>query len=255
MTSGVIYPTRMRPSLPTLAILVCLVARPVNAGTASAGAGFDYQTGPRAQSYRSALLFASAARDAADLTLAAIRYGDSSVGPGIGAFANAGVAVTSQLRVRAIGLHAIGDDAYRAWRWRLGPEFHLGSDVTLGAYYLRLTNNSGESFGSGGVEVGGPIGHGVTGQIGSSYGRWNSDATTAQGSLSGTWSPRSRLLFLGELDVGQNLTTTTTAGPSGGGTLGGLPGGMGRGHAGQGETQSSSNITAAGQIGIRFLIR
>ena len=248
---------RMRFSLPALAILACFLARPANAGTASAGAGFDYQTGPRSQSYRSALLFASAARDAADLTLAAIRYGDSSVGPGIGAFANASIAVTSQLHVRAIGLRAIGDEAYRAWRWRLGPELHLASDVTLGAFYLRLTDNSGDGFGSAGVEVGGPIGHGVTGQIGSSYGRWNSDATTTQGSLSGTWSPRSRILVLGELDVGRNLATTITPGPSGGGAVGGLPlpGGMGRGHAGRSQTPSGSDVSAAGQIGIRFLIR
>jgi hypothetical protein len=243
--------------LPALAILITLSAPPAGAGTVTGGAGFDYQSGPRAQSYRSTLLFASGERGASDLTLAALRYGDSGVGPGIGAFANAGVAVTPHARVRAIGLRAIGDGAYRATRWRLGPEFHTASDVTLGAYYLRLTDNAGGSFGSAGVEVGGPIGQGVTGQIGSSYGRWNGDATTAQAALSGTWHPVSRVLLLGELDVGRNLTTTTTAGPSGGGALGGLPlpGGMGRGRSGSGETRSSSDITAAGQIGIRFLIR
>jgi hypothetical protein len=235
---------------------MALSARPADAGTVTGGAGFDYQTGPRRQSYRSALLFASTERGATDITLAAIRYGDSGVGPGTGAFANAGVAVTPHVRIRAIGLRAFGDQAYRASRWRLGPELHLASDVTLGAYYLRLTDNAGGSFGSAGFEVGGPIGQGVTGQIGSSYGRWNTDATTAQGTVSGTWHPLTRVLFLAEVDVGRNLATTTTAGPSGGGGLGGLPlpGGLGKGHAGSGGARSSSDVTAAGQIGIRFLI-
>jgi len=241
---------------PALAILVLLSARPAGAGTINGGAGFDYQTGPRAQSYRSALVFASTEVAAGDLTLAAIRYGDSSVGPGIGAFANAGIAVSPHVRVRGIGLRAIGDGTYRATRWRLGPEFHLASSVTVGTYYLRLTDNAGGAFDSGGIEVGGPIGPTVTGQIGTSYGRWNSDATTAQGALSGTWHPVSRVLFLGELDVGRNLATTATAGPSGGGALGRLPlPGLGRGHAGSGQTQSSSDVTAAGQIGVRFLLR
>lgn len=255
MTPGVARPIHMRP-MAALAVLIALSAHPANAGV-TGGAGFDYQSGPRTQSYRSALLFASTEVRAADLTLAAVRYGDSNVGPGIGAFLNAGVAVTQHVRVRGIGLRAIGDESYRASRWRLGPELHLASGTTVGTYYLRLTDNAGGSFGSAGVEVGGPIGHDVTGQIASSYGRWNTDATTAQGALSGTWHPVSRVIFLGELDVGRNLATTTTAGPSGGGALGGLPlpGGLGNGHAGSSETRTSSDVTAAGQIGIRFMIR
>src|SRR2546428_1787835 len=91
MGPGVFSPIFKRFRAPALAFLIAFAAGPSNAGTLSGGAGLDYQTGPHAQSYRSALLFASAERDAGDLTLAAIRYGDSRVGPGIGAFANGGV--------------------------------------------------------------------------------------------------------------------------------------------------------------------
>ncbi len=253
---GVARPVHRRPLRGLwFAILIVLAARPACAGTVSGGVGFDYQTGPSAQSYRSALLFASAERDAGDLTLAAIRYGDSRLGPGFGAFANAGVAVAPRLHVRGIGLRAIGDEAYRAWRWRLGPELKLASNATLGAYYLRLTDNAGGSFGSVGAELGAPLGPNVTGQIGSSYGTWNGGATTAQATVSGTWRAATRVLLLGEIDVGRNLATTSTTGPGGGG-LGGLPlpGGMGRGNGRSGGSQTTSDITAAGQIGIRFLI-
>jgi len=248
---------RIIRSMANLAILIALAPVSAPAGTISGGAGLDYQSGPKTQSYRSALLFGSTEVGTSELTLAAIRYGDSNIGPGIGAFGNAGVALTPNVRARAIGLRAIGDGSYRVWRWRLGPEFHSASDVTVGAYYLRLTDNAGGSFGSAGFEVGAPIAQGVTGQIGSSYGRWNGDATTTQAALSGTWHPMSRVTFLGEVDVGRNLTTTTTAGPSGGGALGGLPlpVDLGKGNKGSSQTRSSSDVTAAGLVGIRFSIR
>src|SRR5712671_3062892 len=165
-----------------LASLIVLATRPAVAGTVSGGAG--------------------------DLTLAAIRFGDSRLGPGFGAFANAGVAVAPSLRVRGIGLRTIGDATYRAWRWRLGPELRLASSATLGAYYLRLTDNAGARFGSVGAEWGAPLGSDVTGQIGSSYGTWNGGATTAQATISGTWHAATRVLLLGEIDVGRNLATT-----------------------------------------------
>lgn len=245
-----------RSALPVAAALILLFpVTSTRAGTLTGGAGFDYQTGPGAQSYRGALLFGYAEGATWDATLAGIRYGDSRVGPGIGIFANASAPLGPRLRARAVALRAIGDDSYRAWRWRLGPELRLPSDRVLGAYYLRLTNTIDEDFGSVGVEFQSPITTNVTGQLGSSYGEWTGGATSAQASLSGFWRPATHVLLLAEFDVGRNLVTTSTAGPSGGGALGGLPilgGGHGRGGM---ETTTSSDITGAGQIGIRFLLR
>ena len=235
---------------------ILLSAGIAHSGTLTGGAGLDYQTGPETQSYRSALLFGFAEGTAGDLTLAGIRYGDSRLGPGLGLFANGSVLLGGRLRARAVGLRAIGDDAYRAWRWRLGPELALPSDRVLGAYYLRLTNNAGEAFGSVGVEMSSPITPTVTGQIGSSYGRWNGDATTTQGSLSGIWRPIRHVLVLAEFDVGRNLATTSAAGTSGGGGLGGLlPGGLGGGHGAGSTSQTTREVSEAAQIGVRYLFR
>jgi len=203
------------------------------------------------------LLFGSFQGGAGDITLAGIRYGDSQLGPGVGLFANGAVQIVPRVLARAVGLRAIGDGTYRAWRWRIGPEFPLTPDRTVGFYYLRLTNNAGESFGSGGVELGASLSPSITAQVGSSYGRWNTDVTSTQGTVSGTWRPAARVLLLGEFDVGRNLTTTSATGPSGGGALGGLPlpggiGGGGRGR-GTGETSAKSDVSTAGQIGVRFL--
>lgn len=243
---------------PPLAILTSLLVPDANAGTLSAGAGFDYQTGPGAGSYRSVLLFGSTQGGAGDMTIAGIRYGDGQLGPGIGLFANGAVQMAPRVLARAVVLRAIGDGTYRAWRWRIGPEFLLPSDRTLGVYYLRLTNNAGERFGSAGVELAASFSPSITAQVGSSYGRWSSGAATTQGTVSGTWHPVARVLLLGEFDVGRNLTTTSAAGPSGSGGLGGLPlpGGIGGGGRGRGgETSVRSEVSTAGQIGVRFLFQ
>jgi len=161
-----------------------LAVRPVTAGTMTGGAGVDYETGPEAQSYRSALLFGSA-----DL-----------------------------------------------------------------AYYLRAEDNSAGNFDAGGVELSVPIARGVSGQVGSSYGKWDGGATTAQGMMAGTWHAGSRVQFLCEVDVGRNVMTTSSSAPSGGGILGGLPitGGLGNGGSVT-ESRTENRVTATSQFGVRFL--
>jgi len=237
-----------------LAGVAFLAVRPVSAGTMTGGAGVDYQTGPEAQSYRSALLFGSADLASGDFTVAAVRFDDSSVGPGISAFANAGLRITSASRLRVIGLRTIGDGAYRAWRVRAGPELNLTSEVTLGAYYLRAQDNSAGDFDAGGVELSVPIARGVSGQVGSSYGKWDGGATSAQGMMAGTWHAGSRVQFLCEVDVGRNVMTTSSSAPSGGGILGGLPitGGLGNGGSVT-ESRTENRVTATSQFGVRFL--
>jgi hypothetical protein len=231
---------------------IVLAVYPAVAGTLSGGAGIDYQTGPKAQSYRGALLFASADRAPGDVTIAAVRYKDSLVGAGLAGFANAGLSVASALRLRVIGLRSFGDHGFDAWRLRAGPELRVAPDVTLGAYYLRLHDDAPESFGAAGVELSGPVLRNLSGQIGSSYGRWNGGATTVQGTISGTLRAGSRLSILCEVDAGRNVVTTSTASTSGGGFLGGLP--ILGGGSSEEESKTDRTITATGQLGVRFLV-
>ena len=67
---------------------IALIACPAHAAAISGGAGVDCQAGPNAQSYRGALLFGSANVVPGDLTVAAIRYEDSHLGPGMSGFAS-----------------------------------------------------------------------------------------------------------------------------------------------------------------------
>jgi len=216
----------------------------VAGGPLSGGVGVDYQAGANAQSYRGALLFGSVEGSSGDLTLAAIRYDDSRTGTGTAAFGNAGVKVAPTLRLRVIGLRAFGEDSFDASRLRAGPELSLPSRATLGAYYLHVHDSSPANLDAGGAEVRVPLSPKFSYQVGAVVGRWNSGASTAQGILGGTLRAGSRLLLLGEVDVGRNATTS-----SGGGMLGGLPR---PGPLGGGST-SQTDITSTAQLGLRFL--
>lgn len=238
-----------------LASAIALAARPAGAAAISGGAGIDYQAGPRAQSYRGALLFASTEATPGDLTVAAIRYKDSRLGPGVAGFANAGVIVTPAVRLRVLGLRTFGDHGFDAWRLRAGPELDLAPDVTLGAYYLRLHDDAPENFNAAGVDLTFPVLPALSGQVGSSYGRWSGGETTFQGTLAGALRAGARIQFLCEVDVGRNVTTTSTTAPSGGGIWSGLPLTNQLGNGGSGtEPTTDHRITSAAQFGVRFLI-
>ena len=244
----------------TVIACICLAGSPLSAladlgSTLSGGAGIDYQTGPNAQSYRGALLFATAQTAPGDLTVVGIRYEDSRLGPGVGALANAGVSLASPIRLRVIALRAMGDRGFDSWRLRAGPELLLRSDATLGAYYLRLHDDSPETFDAAGLEASFPLSPRLSAQAGSSHGRWSSGETTTQGTLAGTFRAGSRVLLLGEVDVGRNVMTTSTTSSSAGGIWSGLPL---PGQAGSGgsttQSQTDRSIASTIQLGVRFLI-
>jgi len=233
---------------------IALVAGPAHAAAISGGAGVDYQAGPDAQSYRGALLFGSADLAPGNLTVAAIRYEDSRLGPGIGGFANAGVNIASAFRLRVIGLRTIGDHGFDAWRLRGGPERSVGTDATLGAYYLRLHDDAPENFDAAGFELTVPVLRGLSAQAGASYGRWSGGATTLQATLAGTFRAGARVELLSEIDVGRNVTTTSSPSSSGG-IWSGLPLAKNLGNGGSATgSRTDLRINSAGQLGARFLI-
>jgi len=219
------------------------------------GSGIDYQAGPGSQSYRGALLFASAGAAPGDLTIAAVRYGDSRLGPGTGGLANAGVTLDSALGLRAVGALTRSDQGFGSWRLRAGPEVRLDAGPTFGAYYLRLHDDSPTNLDAAGVELSVPFSQEFSALAGSSFGRWSSGETTAQGTLAGTFRAGDRFLLLCEVDVGRNVTTTSSPSSSGSGILGGLPlaGDLGAGEPGA-QAPTDHTITSTAQFGVRFLI-
>ena len=231
-------------------------ALPAWAVTVSGGGGVDYQAGPDAQSYRSFLLFATAEASRGDLTAAVIRYDESRLGKGTGIFANAGLAFAGNLALRGRGLRGIEDEGQGSWRYRLGPELTLSQNLILGAHYLGVQGDAGESFNGGGVELTFPVRPELSGQVGASYGRWNAGATTAQAALAGAWRAAPRLQLLCEIDAGRNATTITSSSASSAGGLGSgfpLTNPLGAGSPGSTTSNTANRFTSLVQLGIRFL--
>jgi len=251
---------RLQGPIALVAGAIALACSPLSARAnggvdVSGGAGIDYQSGPRSESYRGALLFATANAGPGDLTIAAIRYEDSQLGPGVGGFASVGASPHSRLGLRGIGVLTQSDTGFDSWRLRAGPELRLDSDVTLGAFYLRHHDDSPLNLNAGGLEVGVPLSSEFSAQAGFSYGRWNTGETTAQGTLAGRFRAGARLLLLCEVDVGRNVTTTSSPSSSGGGVLGGLPlAGALEPSTTTAQSETDRSITSAAQLGVRFLI-
>ncbi len=231
-----------------------LLAHPGGAAALSYGAGFDYQTGPSAHSARSALLFASEERDRADLTVAAIAYDDSRAGRGFSGTGNAGVGFGPITRVRVVVIGSAGEDRYRAWQVRGGPEISLGQAAIAGCYYLRLGDSASSKLNGVGAELETPLLGDLSGRLGASYGRWNTGAESLQASAGTTWVAGSRVRVLGELVIGRNVAPTAGTAQSGGVTRLPIVGDLGGGPSDTTEGAGDSDIVVAGVVGLRFVI-
>lgn len=238
----------------TALLLVALsIHRSALALPVSGGAGLDRQTGPGDHAYTAGLLFGTVSLPLADATLAVIRYDDSVTGRGNALFANAGVPVPGLGRLRVIGTRAIGDEGYRSWKLRAGPEWSLHL-LTLGVYGLHQEDNAAARLDAVGAEVGTSIVPSLSAQVGGMVGRHEGSANASQGSCSLVWSAFAHVQLLGELDVGTGAPTSTTA-TSGGGPLQRLPvsGGLDAGRPGT-RTIDGQSVETVGLLGVRFVI-
>ena len=221
----------------------------------SGGGGFDYQTGPNDQIWRGALGFVSAEARGGDLTLAVIRYDDSLVGKGFTGFLNAGIPLTSSVHLRAIGHRAIGDEAYRAWRVKAGPELTLGGGSMVGAYVSHFEDNASSRLNLIGTEAALPVTTRLVGSGDVSYGEWAGGARVLQGAAGFVWSPARRLQILAQLGLGRNAVSLTSTASTGGGLVH-LPFTQDVGGRGGGTERSSSQneVATTGLAGFRVVI-
>lgn len=212
----------------------------------------DHQSGPGDHAYTAGLLFGTVSLPLADATLALIRYDDSVTGRGNALFANAGVPVPGLARIRVIGAKSFGDEGYRSWKLRAGPEWSIHL-LTLGVYGLHQEDNASSRLNAAGAEVGTSIVPSLTAQVGGMVGRREGSARSSQGSCSLLWAAFGHVQLLGELDVGTGSPTSTTS-SSGGGLLQGLPvEGLGAGRPGE-RTVSGQSVETVGLLGVRFVI-
>jgi hypothetical protein len=248
---------RLTTACALVAIGTCGWFRDASAAQVQSGVGYDYQSGPNGQNWRGALGFVSCAPLGSELTVAAVRYEDSNVGPGFSGFANAGVPVLSGTRLRVVGVRAVGDGSYRSYRVRFGPELPVMGRGTVGVFFSHFEDNEHSRLNAFGSEVGVSIARPLAGTGGISYGTWETGLASFQANAGLVWAPAGKIQILGDVSLGRNVLTVAGTSPGGGGRLGRLPvvgdlvGGGGRGTT---TTTQEDKVGATGTVGFRILI-
>jgi hypothetical protein len=231
-----------------------LLALAPQAGAAlSGGAGYDYQGGPHGLTWSAPVAFGTLAGKASDGTLAVYRYHSSDTGWGWSGLANLGHSFRSSTGGRVIGIGAVGDQAYRAWRVQGGPTFRFREGRSLFAYAAHFEDNQSAHLNQIGAEASIPLSPVLSGSAGGAVGKWQGDISSAQGILGLTWSGSNALQLFGQMMFGTNIASPSTL------TSGAVNGplatrGHGRGSGGSIETTSSADAEAAGFLGIRVLV-
>src|SRR5437667_2947085 len=159
-----------------------------SAAPIAAGGGYSYFTGPAGQRTRNLMAIAAAAPGPVRASVTAVRYDDDTIGKGIGIVAGLGVPVAAHTRLRMWGSRYVGDDAFRAWRVKAGPEANLPGGGALGLFFAHGESNAADRTNAGVAELGMPLPAGVTGRASASYARGAGDLSSAAGSIGLGWA-------------------------------------------------------------------
>jgi len=209
-------------SLHALAMLILLAAGPARAASPSASIGYDFDRGPSGQETRSIVGLAGLGFGSGDLVLGALRFDDSTIGPGTGMVAGGSSRLAPSSGARVLGTRFVGDDGYRAWRIKAGPQWSLGG-ASLWIFYQHDSNNlTGVSDGGAG-ELMVPLAFQWTVKLSGSYGR-SGDVTGYATAIGAAWTPVPHLKLSGEVGVASNALGSSV-GPGGRPSL--LPGLLG----------------------------
>src|SRR5690242_19244550 len=127
----------LRP-IPLLAALAftTLSASLAAAAPVSAGGGFDYYSGPNDQIDRSVIATVAAGLGpTGSVSISGLRYDDNKIGKGNGGVLGLGLPLAPVVTLQAWGSRFIGDQDFRAWRFKGGPRVGLPLGVNAGLYY------------------------------------------------------------------------------------------------------------------------
>jgi len=188
---------------------------PASAAPVSVGGGFEYYSGPQNQITRTAQgTVAMGAGPVGSLALTAVRFDDSNVGEGNAVGASLGMPLAALATLRVTGMRFIGDDSYRAWRVKGGPEFGLPASVRLGLFYTHFEDEA--DFRSDGVvgEASMPIAGGLVGRANAAYAWAPDDLSSQQAAIGLGWSALRFLEIYGEGGIAVNGALASSPIPS-----------------------------------------
>jgi len=197
------------------AVFSAFFPAPASTAPVSVGGGFEYYSGPGNQITRTAQgIVVMGAGPAGSLSLTALRFDDTNVGEGNALAASLGLPLAALATLRVTGMRFIGDESYRAWRVKAGPELGLPASSRLGLYYTHFEDQA--DFRSDGLvgEASMPLAGGLTGRANASYAWAPDQLSSKQAAIGLGWAPVRFLEIYGEGGVAVDGALATSPIPS-----------------------------------------
>lgn len=229
----------------------------VGAATAApltAVGGFDHYAGALGQSTNAIVGAVVVGAGGGDLMLAGVRYDDNFAGRGVSVTGGLGVPVAPMMKLRVNGTRIIGDESFRAWRAKVGPQFALprGQSVTLS--YAHYQDHLGARSNGAVAEATTPLVPSLTGRASASYATAPQGPPALQGSLGLGWSVVRNLELSGEIGLARNSSGAAGQPSPGGGPLGGLPLLGGGNNGGSSDPARAREVDTTVLLGLRVTL-
>jgi hypothetical protein len=152
-----------------------------------------------------------------------MRFDDRQIGPGYGVVLGGGVALGSEFSLRTMGTRFIGDDDYRAWRVKVGPQWSRTQRRSVGLFYVHDESNLFSATDGVVGQASTPVAERITARLGASYAR-GGDRSGGAVTVGGSWFGVSHLEIGGDVGIAHNAAFGIAGpGPSSGGLIDQVP--------------------------------
>ncbi len=211
-------PAGRRVPLLRAAAILLLVALPlpaagIAAAAFSGSAGYDYYAGPSDQTTRSFSGVGAADFGRFNAALGLTRFDDSQAGHGWSVLGAGAASLGGPTWLHGSVTRYVGDETYRAWRFKVGPAFDLPGGSSLGIFFAHYSDDSSNTSNSAIAEFSLPMGANLVGRATGSYGRAQ-DQGSGQASVGATWTAIPHLELAADLGVAQSGSGAAGAFPS-----------------------------------------
>ena len=191
----------------------CFVSPALALGPVDCTAGFDYASGPDGQTtWRPMGEFESDLHNWA-IVLGASHFDDNQSGNAWGITGTIKAPVAHDVRLVAAGTGFAGDSTNGAWRGKLGPEFTLAPERTLGIFGAHYDDHAGNTANAIEGEYDTPLKPHLSGSAALALQR-SGDLTGVDGTVSLAWNVTDMFELCGDGGVSYNGTGLTGLLPS-----------------------------------------
>jgi len=196
--------------------LLVLLTPPSAAGPLTVGGGYDYYRGPVDQITHGPVGVAGVSLGLASFSVTGMRYDDNHAGNGTSVTGGIGIPVFPAVQMRTFVSRYVGDEAYRAWRVKVGPQVGIPTGQSVGVFYSHYRDNGDVVSDGATAELATPLIAGLSGKVTAAYAKAEG-LKSGQGSVGLSWTPVGHLELSGEVGLARNGAVATQPIPPPGG--------------------------------------